>query len=172
MKKGFVGVVVCFVLLASLQAMAQDKAAHINFSGLIAQMPETKAADQSLKDFQKGIETKGDSLVKNLTTRYTKFLQDVESGGMAPVQQKQEEANLERLNNDIKNFEQQSQYDIEKKRFELMNPIIEKARTAVSDVAKTEGYKAVFDTSVFNSVLYAQETEDLMPKAKTKLGIQ
>ena len=54
----------------------------------------------------------------------------------------------------------------------MLEPIVARAESAISEVAKENGYVMIFDTSVFNAVMYAQETEDIMPLVKKKLGIE
>ena len=61
--------------------------------------------------------------------------------------------------------------EIQKKRFDLLKPIVEKAQKAVSDVASEKGFKYVMDSSPGKGLIVF-EGEDLMPSVKTKLGIQ
>ena len=61
--------------------------------------------------------------------------------------------------------------EIQKKRFDLLKPIVEKAQKAVSDVAKEKGLKYVLDSSPGKGLIVF-EGEDLMPSVKSKLGIQ
>ena len=59
---------------------------------------------------------------------------------------------------------------LQKKQQEIMEPIITKARKAIEDVFNEEGYTYIFDKSS-GSILFAKETEDIMPLVKKKLGI-
>ena len=41
----------------------------------------------------------------------------------------------------------------------------------VEQVAQENNFQLIFDTSMFNAVLFAAESEDVMPMVKAKLGI-
>ena len=53
----------------------------------------------------------------------------------------------------------------------MLQPIIDKAKTAIDDVAKEEGYTYVLDSSV-GVVLDSVDSNNIISKVKTKLGIQ
>ena len=53
----------------------------------------------------------------------------------------------------------------------MLKPIIEKAQKAIEEYAKENGYVMVFDTSVFNAVLFVDEGDNLMDVIKAKLGL-
>lgn len=152
-------------------AMAQTKYGHINFNGLVAQMTDTKAADSQLEAFQKQLVSKGEEMAKAFQGKVEKFRQDIQGGGVTPKVQQEREAALGKERDGILKYEQEVQQKLGAKRQELLQPIVEKAQKAIEEYAKANGYGMIFDTSVFNSVLFAQETEDLMPALKAKLGI-
>ncbi|MDE5963751.1 MAG: OmpH family outer membrane protein [Alistipes sp.] len=72
----------------------------------------------------------------------------------------------------IREFEQVAREDIQKKQYELLAPIHEKAKAAIDKVAATGGYLAVFDT-VAGSLAYfdAAALTDIAPEVKKELGI-
>ena len=78
---------------------------------------------------------------------------------------------VESLKEKIQKYAQTADQEIQKKRFDLLKPIIEKAQKAVSDVAKEKGYTYVFDASPGKGLIVF-EGEDLLPLVKTKLGIK
>ncbi|MGB0177823.1 MAG: OmpH family outer membrane protein, partial [Owenweeksia sp.] len=69
---------------------------------------------------------------------------------------------------------QKAQEDLQQKQVELLTPIIEKATKAVQDVAKENGFTYILDSSPSKAVVIfaADNSEDVMPKVKAKLGIQ
>ncbi|HNQ38924.1 MAG TPA: OmpH family outer membrane protein, partial [Prolixibacteraceae bacterium] len=74
----------------------------------------------------------------------------------------------------IQNFSQVAQQQLQQKQAEMLRPIFEKAQKAVADVAKEKGLIYVFDVSgELGTVLYrSNESLDLLPLVKTKLGIK
>lgn len=153
-------------------SIAQEKYGHVNFSGLIAQMTETKAADSELEAYQKQLIAAGEKMAKEFQGKVTKFQNDIQGGGVTPKDQAEREKALGAEQQKILAYEQEIQQKLGAKREELLKPIVEKAQKAIEEYAKANGYGMVFDTSLFNSVLFAQDSDDLMPALKTKLGIK
>jgi outer membrane protein len=60
---------------------------------------------------------------------------------------------------------------VRKKEQELLKPIIEKAKKAISDVAKESGYAYVLDSSPGSPLLVKPEGDNIMNLVKKKLGI-
>jgi outer membrane protein len=70
----------------------------------------------------------------------------------------------------IQEFQQSAQENMRKKEAELLKPIIEKAKNAISQVAKEAGYSYVFDSST-SGFLYKPESDNVIALVKKKLGI-
>ena len=58
---------------------------------------------------------------------------------------------------------------IQKKREEILGPILQKIENTIKAVAQEKGYVMVFDTSVYNAVLFAEESVDIMAEVKSRL---
>jgi outer membrane protein len=71
----------------------------------------------------------------------------------------------------IANFEQMAQQDLQNQQSELMRPILEKANKAVREVAEENGFIYIFDVGSGNPVYWSEQSIDVMPLVKTKLGI-
>jgi outer membrane protein len=168
MKKIFF--IVLFFAAVSFQASAQ-KYGHLNFGNLIAAMPETKAADEQLETYQKELVAKGEAMVEAFQQKYGQFVSDVQSGAMAPKDQEARGQALQKEQQSILAYEDEVIQKVQAKRQELLKPIIDKAQTVIDDYAKDNGYEMIFDTSVFNAVLFVQETDNLMDKIKAALGL-
>ena len=84
------------------------------------------------------------------------------------------EVNQQRMaevQNDQQNLQQASQVareDLTKMRNEKLQPILDKAKTAIEAVAKEGGYTYVLEAST----LIVSNGPDLLPQVKTKLGIK
>ena len=99
------------------------------------------------------------------------YQQKAQSGTMTQVQMKEAEARLGKEQQAIAAFEQEVVQKVSKKREDLLKPILDKVDAAVKAVGKENGYAMIFDTSLFNFVLSADDSEDVMPLVKKKLGI-
>jgi outer membrane protein len=71
----------------------------------------------------------------------------------------------------LEDFNSQAQIDLRNKEDELTAPLIERARKAVEDVAKENGYTYVFN-STEGLLLYATPSDDIMSLVKKKLGLK
>ena len=70
----------------------------------------------------------------------------------------------------IKEFQSKAQQDVNKKEQELLSPIVTKAKKAIADVAKEKGYAYIFDAAQ-GTILYSEESDNVLPLVKKKLGI-
>lgn len=160
-----------FLVLTTGTALAQ-KYGHLNFGNVVSLMPETKSANSTLETYREGLVAKGEAMAQEFQTQYGKFVADVQSGELSPVEQQKRQEALEKKQNEIVSYEQVIQQQVEAKRAELLQPIVEKVEKAIAKVAQENGYVMVFDTSMFNAILFAEQTDDLMPLVKAELGIE
>jgi outer membrane protein len=70
----------------------------------------------------------------------------------------------------IQTFQQQAQESLQADESKLIEPIIYKAKKAIEQVAKENGYTYVLDTSV-GAVLYWEESDNLLNMVKKKLQL-
>jgi len=96
---------------------------------------------------------------------------DAEAPTQTDAKNEERRVEVEGLKQKIQKYAQTADQEIQKKRFDLLKPIVEKAQKAVSDVATEKGVKYVLDASPGKGLIVF-EGEDLMPSVKTKLGIQ
>jgi len=157
-----------FAGLFSIQSMGQAKMGHINAAILVQLMPETKDADKSLQDFQGTLQAQ----LKVLTTEYQNKAADYEKNQatFSDAQKQAKVKDITDLENRIQKFQQDAQSQLGDKRDQLMQPIFDKARNAIQDVAKENSFKYIFDTSK-GDLLVFPESDDILPIVKKKLNI-
>lgn len=160
-------VVSAVVVLSSFTANAQ-KIAHINLDSLISIMPETKTATQAVQDYAKQLEQQVTAMQTELQTKYEDY--QAKSKDMPELVKASKEKELNDLNQRIQDFQQQAQTDYQKKSAELSKPVYEKAKKAIDQVAKDNGYRYVLDTSA-GMVIYSEPSDDIFNLAVKKLGI-
>jgi outer membrane protein len=156
----------CTAFMANAQSL---KFGHINSTDLLSMMPEIKVADSTLQSFGKSLENQ----LKTMTNEYQSKIADYranEATMAEPVKQAraQEIGDLEQR---IQEFQESAQQSIQKKKEELYSPVVKKAEDAIKAVAEDKKYSYIFDTSV-GVVLFAQESDDIMPAVKAKLGLK
>lgn len=165
MKKIASSFVVLFLTLSTIQA---QKIAHISLDSLLSIMPESKKAKQASQDYYKQIEAQVGTMQAELQKKYQEY-QEKQTTYTDLIKQTKEKE-LQDLNQRIQDFQQSAQADIQKKNEELTKPVYDKAKKAIDQVAKENGYKYVFDTSA-GIVLYSEPGDDLLNLVIKKLGI-
>lgn len=168
--KNRVIILLALLVFAGTSLQAQ-KYGHLNFGNVIAALPETKNADDVLAAYQKKLVEAGEKMASSFQANYTKFVEMVQSGSLNPGQQQEEEKELQKRQQEILDYEQSIPPKLQGKRDELLQPIIDKVNLAIKKIARANGYIMVFDTSIFNAILFAGESEDLMPLVRAELRI-
>ncbi|MDZ4666559.1 MAG: OmpH family outer membrane protein [bacterium] len=169
MKNMLKSLVVLFavLILAGSNANAQ-KLGYVDLQELMQLMPEYKKANTDMEAYGKSLEDE----LKKLSDEFQKKVADYQKAektlneAIKDVRQKE----LQEMQGRIQEFQQSAQENIRKREAELLKPIIEKAKIAISGVAKDGAYSYIFDSSVAG-FLYKPDGDNVLPKVKTKLGI-
>ena len=161
---------VTVLLVSSFQLQAQ-KYGHTNFGNVLSIMPETKTSDAALETFQNDLATQIRGKQDTLRAKFNAYQAQLQGGNVTPEQQQAMEKELSDGDQALQKFVAEADQKVAAKRQELLSPVVEKAQKAVEEVAKENGYQLIFDTSVFNSVLMADESIDITEQVLKKLGI-
>jgi len=171
MKRGLFLCAVSALIIATLSVSAQTKAkfGHINFAELYAAMPGQDSIQKIFEDYANALQ---ETFVQ-MQAEYQSKLQEYQANmaNMSNLIRQNREREIMDIQNRMDNFRAQAEEDLQNKEFELTSPIIERARAAVSDVAKANGYTYIFN-SAEGLLLYAEPGDDIMPLVKKKLGIE
>mgnify|MGYP001230598926 CR=1 FL=1 len=160
----------CGTLAISAQT-DPPKYGHMNLGNLLDGMPETKAAEDSLKLFAAQLAVKDSAMTKAFEEAFLQLRKQYEARELTAVQVQQRQGELEKQRQEIQAYEEKAQKDLEAKRGTLLQPILTKIDDAIKAVAKENGFLMIFDIST-GSMLFASETIDVTPLVKKKLGIQ
>ena len=159
-------------LLLSLPVSAQ-KIGYVDSGSLLTMMPKVKEAESNLEALGKQLQAKGQKMMQDFQLKYQDLERRAQAGDIAPKDQEAQVAMLKEEENKILQFEQEMQTQLAAKRDELLAPILEEVRNAIQTVAKDNGYTYIFDGSPGVGVLlYADETTNVTPLVKAKLGLQ
>jgi len=158
-----------FVLLGTGVLTAQEKYGHLNFGNLLSSLDETQAADTTLANYREQLVKKGEEMAKTWQTKAQAFAKKAQAGELPPVKQEKQQQALEEERAKILEYEEDVSKKVQQRRKELLEPIITKVEAAIDEVAEENGYVMIFDTSVFNAILFAEESDDIMELVKAKL---
>lgn len=170
MKKSLI-LLFAAMLAFSASAFAQKtvKLGHINSSDLMQIMPGKDSAQAAFEAEVKILEGE----LKAMQDELEKKLNDYQErkSQMTELIRTTKEQELNDLNQRITIYQQNAQKKLQEKEAELLQPIIDRAKQAISDVAKENGYTYIFDTSA-GAVLYQQDSDDILNLVKKKLGLK
>jgi len=148
--------VALFVVAFSVQSMAQDKIGHINFDELVSLMPGQDSINKALESYVAGLETQAQAMQTELESKYADY--QANQATMSEIIRQTKEKEIMDLQQRIEAFNQQAQYDIQSKQFELTQPLLNKAQKAIEDVAKENGFTYIINANV-QILLYANGTD-------------
>lgn len=158
-----------FVNVQSLQAQVKLKLGHINSTDLMEVMPGRDSAQKVLQEFAKSLDEQLTLMNNEFQTKYQDYMTN-EATFLEPIKQMKQKELLD-LQTRIDEFKTQAQDLLSKKESELVQPLIDKAKKAIDEVAVEKGYNYIFDTGT-GALIYYQDSDDIMPFVKAKLGIQ
>ncbi|NTW31889.1 MAG: OmpH family outer membrane protein [Bacteroidetes bacterium] len=171
MKKIFKIAAIILVVFGSFQVNAQgkNKLGHINSDSLLKMMPGRDSANTKIQTEVKSYESQIKTMQTELENKYTDFQTNLSTMSDLIKQTKQTE--LQDLQARIEKFQTSAQEALQKKQTELLQPIINKAKKAIDDVAKENGFSYILDAAP-GTILYYDGGEDILPLVKKKLGIK
>lgn len=167
MKKTFA---LAFALMTLATAGSAQKFGFCNSSALLAELPEVKAADSDLKDFQTQLTKRGQEMVKALQEKAADLERKKELGTISPKDFDAQAAKLAEEEEKIKAYEQEVYTKLGEKREMLFKPILDKVNAAMKAVAEENKFMYVFDQNS-QIILYADDSLDVTKLIKAKLGV-
>jgi len=164
-KLALVAAFLCTGLVVSAQ-----KIGHVSAAEIVAAMPAKKTADAEIealsKKYQADIEIKMVALQK----KANQYQEKVKTA--SPEQLEQWKQEIQKGSQAIDKMKVESYKAIEKKKQDLLNPIINKVQESINKIAKAQGINYVLDSSRGGVLVYAEGGNDITPAVKKDLGIQ
>ena len=170
MRHFFSVITFSLLLFVGASASAQTlKFGHIDFQQLIQGMNDFEVAQKAMAKLQTDLESQLGVMQKEYQTKGQEYVALVKQANVTDAIRQAKEADIQSLQERISTFQQQAQENLQKEQTKQMQPVVEKARKAVADVAKEQGLIYVFDTP---SVLYfdASMSIDILSAVKSKVG--
>lgn len=163
-----ISLLMVFLIGVNANVFSQAKFGHINTNELLNQMPGREEAQKELEKYARELEAQFNSMQMEFQTKYQEYLENQETYSQLIRQSRERE--LGSLQERIMEFQESAQDDLMERENQLLRPIIEKARKAIEEVAKENGYTYVFDTSM-GVLLYSEPSDDILDKVKAKIGL-
>lgn len=173
MKKIIKITVIALMVACTVNVFAQSKVklGHINSDSLMSIMPGKDSALAKIQAETEVYQKLYTTMKTEFDTKYNDYTTNLST--MSELVKQTKYAELTDMQTRITNFETAATDSLEAKRTELLQPIIDQAKKAISDVAKENGYTYIFDsTTGVSFLLYTDGGDDIMPLVKKKLGLK
>jgi outer membrane protein len=170
MKKGLIVALVA-LLAFSGSAMAQKniKLGHINSNELMQIMPGRDSAQAALQKEVEALQAELETMNKEFETKYNDYV--AKRDQLSELIRKTKESDLQNMRARIEESQTNAQKLLEERQEALLKPIVDRAKKAIEEVGKENGYTYIFDSGI-GTVLYSQDSDDIMPLVKKKLGLK
>ncbi len=157
-----------FVITAGLNAQ-NLKFGHANVQEIMQEMPEFKQMQQDLEGEYDRLENQLETMQEDYQRMEKEYMESAES--LSPVERQQKEQQLMETSQKIQGFYQSTQEQLSQKQQQLQEPIMEKMRRAITEVGEEGGFIYIFAANSGATVYHSDQSEDVTPLVKTRLGI-
>lgn len=157
-------------ILSMAFVLHAQKFGHVSSEVLLQAMPEYDSAQTKLQELQKYYELEIERIQVEINKKIEEFNQG--EAAMSDLIKEAKASEIQELQMRLQNYSQTAQQDLQQQSMLVIQPVMERARGAIDEVAKEHGLIYVFDLSQGNPVYTSEESLDMVPLVKAKLGIQ
>jgi outer membrane protein len=171
-KQLLIAFVFCLTFVANI-AFAQHTAVKIGYTNadeILSALPEAKTINAELTSYKTQLENQLKGMEAELKKKYEDYV--AKGASLAPTVREAKEKELQTLQQNMKDFEEKAQGDLQKKQQTLLQPVYDKIQKAIEELAKAEHFTHIFssDVSGYPILLYGVEEYNITSKIITKLG--
>ena len=157
-------------ILSMAFALHAQKFGHVTSELLLQSMPEYDSAQTKLQELQQHYELEIERIQVEINKKIEEFNQNETT--MSDLIKEAKASEVQELQMRLTNYSQTAQQDLQQQSMIVIQPVMDKARSAIDEVAKEHGLIYVFDLSQGNPIYTSEESLDMVPLVKAKLGVQ
>jgi len=158
-----------FLLSFSLNSSAQAKFGHVNYTGIITNMPGIDSIQAIVTNYAADLQSIGEQMYKEFEEKQIALEKLINAGNTSQAVLKIRQDELMAIYKRMEEFRQSADADIQDRQVELLEPFQTKLTDAIKKVAKANNYNYIFDIS---TLLFYAASDDLTDKVKAELGIK
>ena len=143
---------------------AQAKMAHVNINDIMEKYPAALDARKQLEKISLSYQNDYKTITDEYSAKLKKF--DAEANTVSETINKERQKEVQDMEKRIRDFQETAQKEIETKNGDLMRPIGEKVKAAITKVGKAKGMQYVVDSAG----LLLADGPDLTVDVKKELG--
>ena len=157
-------------ILSMAFVLHAQKFGHVTSELLLQAMPEYDSAQLELQELQQHYTLELERIQVEINKKIEEFNQN--EATMSDLIKEAKASEVQELQMRLQNYNQTAQQDLQQQSMLVIQPVMDKARSAIDEVAKEHGLLYVFDLSQGNPIYTSEESLDMVPLVKAKLGIQ
>ena len=157
--------ILCIALAVNAQQFG-----HITSEQLLQAMPEYDSAQIEIQELRQQYDLEIERIQVEINKKIEEFNQT--EATMSDLIKEAKASEIQEMQMRLQNFSQTAQQDLQQQNMIMIQPVMDKARGAIDEVAKEHGLVYVFDLSQGNPIYFSEESLDLVPLVKAKLGLQ
>lgn len=162
-------------LTASITMAQEVKIGYTNIELVLAYMPEARQMEKTLQTYQKKLAEQIQTKEKYAMDKLQDYQTKIEKNQLSPDAKAAAEKELQKLDQEIQQFAQESEYNLMAKREELLQPIVEKLQKAIDETAEAKGFTYILNQTTsagVSTILYGPDENDITEDLMKKLGIK
>lgn len=163
-------------LMAALAtpALGQVKIGYTNIEVILSYMPDTKGVESQLEIFQKKLAEKLKIKEQYAQQKLVEYQEGVAANKFSPEEKAARETELMKLDEELRKLAEESEFQLQAKRQELLEPVLKKLQDAIDGTAAEKGYTYILNQTTsggVSTILYGPQEDDITETVMKKLGI-
>ena len=162
--------ILAIAIIGTAITLHGQKFGHITAEQLLVAMPEYDSAQAKVEELRLHYTMEIERIQVEINKKIEEF--SANEVNMSELIKEAKAAEVQELQMRLQNYSQTAQQDLQQQGQMVMGPVMDKARQAIDEVAKENGLLYVFDLSSGNPIYASDESLDMLPLVKAKLGLQ
>ncbi|TFH21245.1 MAG: OmpH family outer membrane protein [Bacteroidia bacterium] len=162
--------ILAIAIIGTAITLHAQKFGHITAEELLLAMPEYDSAQAKVEELRDHYTLE----IERIQVEINKKIEDFTSKEttMSDLIKEAKASEIQELQMRLQNYSQTAQQDLQQQGQMVMGPVMDKARQAIDAVAKEKGLIYVFDLSSGNPIYTSEESLNMLPLVKAKLGLK
>ena len=162
--------IMAIAIIGTAITLHAQKFGHVTSEQLLVAMPEYDSAQLKVEELRQHYTLEIERIQVEINKKIEEF--SASEASMSDLIKEAKASEIQELQARLQNYSQTAQQDLQQQGGMVMQPVMDKARKAIDEVAKENGLLYVFDLSAGNPIYTSEESLDMLPLVKAKLGIQ
>ncbi len=135
---------VCMSSVATLNAQAAAKTAHVDVSEIVAKMPAMIDAQKQLEKLSGTYDTEYKTMVEEYQNKLKKYEQ--ESSTVTDAVNETRSKEVQDMQKRIVDYRDNAQKELQQKESDIVKPIMDKVKASIQKVGKAKGFQYVLNS--------------------------